>query len=74
MKTRTYESPTDSGYFVNHPLSSLQGIVDRYTAQSAAMAATAPSLATEAMTIANNAWAEIVERQSLLTVPESDRS
>ncbi len=73
MRTSGYESPTDANYFSSHPLTSLQGIVDNYSAQSAAMAASAPELAAEAMTIANNAWAELTRRQLLLTVPESTR-
>jgi hypothetical protein len=54
--------PTDSNFFASHTDAALTSIVSRYTAQAAAMVTTAPELATEAIALANNAWAEQVRR------------
>lgn len=54
--------PTERSYYVGHATIALQSIVDRYTADSAAMLAHAPSLAEEALAIANAAWSELARR------------
>lgn len=56
-------SPTDIRYFANHDSDTLRRIVERYTADSFAMAANGGDLvAADAMGIANNAWFELALR------------
>ncbi len=57
-------SPTQPGYFANHEFADLKWVVDHYTANSVATAVSAPELSAEAMKIANNAWAEMVSRET----------
>ena len=55
-------SLTDPTFYARHSADDLRDIVARYTASSLAMAATAPALSDEAMSIANAAWAALVAR------------
>jgi hypothetical protein len=62
MTTNTI-SPTNPAWYANHSDADLDTIIERYTAQSAAIHMNgAPELAMEAMAIANAAWAAKVER------------
>lgn len=56
-------SPTDPGYFADHDADTLRKIVATKTDESLSVfLAGNEALSMEAMAIANNAWAELVER------------
>jgi hypothetical protein len=55
--------PTDPAFYAGRTVAELDTIIDRFTAQSAAIHLNgAPELAMEAMAIANAAWAAKVMR------------
>lgn len=63
--TKTETSPSDTSYYANHTTEALRKIVDRYSADSAAMMTSSPALSADAMSIANAAWFELFNRGEL---------
>lgn len=65
---KTYTTPTESSFFLNHSDEALAKIIAKQTADAAYMARTAPALAANAMAIANAAWEEQTRRNLVAAI------